>query len=118
MLLRKYISYLGDFYDGELVKGCPPACNTMDFRFGFPSKYPIKINSTAKLTIYFPTSVQVRESQLAYAKSSLFAEIGGYTGLLLGFSFFDCAKLFNFLAEQFQKRGKGLRSRSTYVKPK
>ena len=75
------------------------------------------MNSTAKLTIYFPTSVQVRASQLAYAKSSLFAEIGGYTGLLLGFSFFDCAKLFNFFAEQLQKRNKGLRRRSTYVKP-
>ena len=118
MLLRKNISYVGDFYDGELVEGCPPACNTLDFRFGFPSIYPIKINSTAKLTIYFPTSVQVRASRLAYAKSSLFAEIGGYTGLLLGFSFFDCAKLFNFFAEQFQKRNKSLRSRSTYVKPK
>ena len=116
MLLRKYISYLGDFYDGESFKGCPPACNTMDFRFGFPSIYPIKINSTAKLTIYFPTSVQVRESQLAYARSSLFAEIGGYTGLLLGFSFFDCAKLFNFFAKKLQKRSKGMRSIS--VTPK
>ena len=88
----------------------------MDFRFGVPSIYPIKINSTAKLTIYFPTSVQVRASQLAYAKSSLFAEIGGYTGLLLGFSFFDCAKLFNFFAKKLQKRSKGMRSIS--VTPK
>ena len=102
----------GDFYDGGSVKGCPSACNKMDFTFGFPSIYPVKDISNSQITLYFGTTVSIRESRLAYAKSSLFAEIGGYTGLLLGFSFFDCAKLFNFISEQFQKHSRG----STYSK--
>ena len=78
----------------------------MDFTFGYPSIYPIKDNSTSQLTIYFGTSVSIRESHIAYGSSSLFAEIGGYTGLILGFSFFDFAKLFNFVSERIQKFGK------------
>ena len=62
----------------------------MDFKFGFPSIYPVKDILNSQITLYFGTTVSIRESRLAYAKSSLFAEIGGYTGLLLGFSFFDC----------------------------
>ena len=113
MSLFQLIYILGDFYDGEHVKGCPSACNKMDFTFGFPSIYPVKDTSNSQMTLYFGTTVSIRESQLAYAKSSLFAEIGGYTGLLLGFSFFDCAKLFNFISEQFQKHSRG----SAYKKP-
>ena len=93
----------GDFYDGEMVKECPAACNYMNFKFGFPSMYPIKDNSSSKLTMYFGTSVSIRESRIAYDKSSLLAEIGGYTGLLLGFSFFDVARLFSFFSEQVQR---------------
>ena len=56
--------------------------------------------------MYFGTSVSIRETRIAYDTSSLFAEIGGYTGLLLGFSFFDFAKLFSFLSDKLQKYGK------------
>ena len=96
---------LGDFYDGGSVKGCPAACDTIDFTFGYPSIYPIKDNSAAKLTLYFGTSISVRENRIAYDSASLFAEIGGYTGLLLGFSFFDFAKLFSFVSKSAQKLG-------------
>ena len=78
----------------------------MDFTFGFPSIYPVKDISKSQITMYFGTTVSIRESRLAYPTSSLWAEIGGYTGLLLGFSFFDCAKLFNFISEQFQKHSR------------
>ena len=68
--------------------------------------------------IYFPLSVYIRiDNKITwldgYSLITMFAEIGGYTGLLLGFSFFDCAKLFNFISEQFQKHSRG----SAYKKP-
>lgn len=100
--IRHFLYISGDFYDGETVENCPAACNQIDFKFGFPSIYPIKHNSSSQLTMYFGTSVSIRESRIAYDKSSLFAEIGGYTGLLLGFSFFDFAKLFSFFSERVQ----------------
>ncbi len=55
--------------------------------------------------MYFDTSVSVLESHLAYPESSLFAEIGGYTGLLLGFSLFDFARFFEFIAERIKTIG-------------
>ena len=100
-----YITILGDFYDGGDIKQCPPPCNTIDFTFGYPSIYKTKNNATSRITLYFDTSVSVRESRLAYPGSSLFAEIGGYSGLLLGFSLFDFARFFEFISERIQKLG-------------
>ena len=96
----------GDFYTGETIEQCPPACNTMDFTFGYPSAYKARGNETAFVTFYFGKSVTVRESHLAYPGSSLFAEIGGYTGLLLGFSLFDFARFFEFISKRVQRVGK------------
>ena len=55
----------------------------MDISFGYPSIYE---SGDKSLTMYFKASIPVRESHLAYPQSTLFAEIGGYTGLLLGMS--------------------------------
>ena len=100
------LQFLGNFYDGGDIKGCPAPCNTIDFTFGYPSVYKTNHNATSRITLYFATSVSVRESRLAFPGSSLFAEIGGYTGLLLGFSLFDFAKFFEFISEKIQKFGK------------
>ena len=101
------VNFTGDFYSGEYIPQCSSACNTMDFTFGYPSIYKTKSNNdTSFVTLYFGKSITVRESHLAYSGSSLFAEIGGYTGLLLGFSLFDFAKFFEFISERIQKVGK------------
>ena len=54
------------------------------------------------VTIYFDQWVSVRENRLVFSISSLFAEIGGYMGLLLGLSLFDVAKLFVVVSEKIQ----------------
>ena len=77
----------------------------MDVSFGYPSVYEIANISSSTLTMYFKTSIPVRKSHIAYPESSLFAEIGGYTGLLLGFSLLDFTKIVKFFAEKVHKTG-------------
>ena len=69
----------------------------MDIRFGYPSVYD---SGDKSITMYFSSSVPVRESVLALAISSVFAEIGGYTGLLLGYSFLNFPQTLTFFFEK------------------
>ena len=76
---------------------CPTPCGTMDIWFGIPvidELRDIPEDSTAaKLRMYFKKMVRVRKSYIVYTIVSLFAEIGGYMGLLLGFSFMDFTRI-------------------------
>ena len=81
-----------DFYNraARLGKMCAKPCATMGVYFGFP----IIGNNTrdpelAYVKLYFKTQINVRRSFLDYTSLSLFGEVGGYIGLLLGFSFLD-----------------------------
>ena len=76
----------------------------MDVSFGYPSIYDNEDDSF--LTFYFKKSIPVRESHLAYPQSSLFAEIGGYMGLLLGFSILDFTKIVNLFCNRIKILGK------------
>ena len=76
----------------------------MDISFGYPATFNVTDNSS--LTFYFRKSIPVRESHLAYPLSSLFAEIGGYMGLLLGFSFLDFANVVESFSRRIQTLGK------------
>ena len=96
---------LGDFYDGQPVVECARACSSMDIAYGFPITYKAKNGSQALTTMYFNTFVPVLESIPAFPSSSLFAEIGGYTGLLMGFSFLDFTRLLRFTSERVLKLG-------------
>ena len=76
-------------------KKCPPPCLTMNVVFGFPIYSPSDISKDASAfaKLYFKSQVQFQKSVLSYSKTSLLAEVGGYIGLLLGFSLLDIAKL-------------------------
>ena len=95
--------FVGDFYDGGNTNQCPRACDYMDITFGYPSIYEVTNISSPSVTMYFKTSIPVRESQYAYPRSSLFAEIGGYTGLLLGFSLLDFTKVVKICSQKMIK---------------
>ena len=43
--------------------------------------------------IFTSSEITLKEKILVYDYDSLFADIGGYTGLLLGLSFFDLADM-------------------------
>ena len=93
-------------FDGDNVKGCYRPCDYMDVSFGYPSIYEISDDNDSSLTFYFKKSIPVRESHLAYPQSSLFAEIGGYMGLLLGFSILDFTKVVNLFCNRIEGLGK------------
>ena len=57
---------------------------------------------TPSISFYFYTWVSVQENRLVFPTSSLFAEIGGYMGLLLGLSLLDIAKFFVVISEKTQ----------------
>ena len=104
MTLYPYI--LAGIFDGDNVKGCYRPCDYMDVSFGYPSIYDIADDDESSLTFYFKTSIPVRQSHLAYPQSSLLAEIGGYMGLLLGFSILDFAKVVDLFCNRIKSLGK------------
>ncbi len=49
-------------------------------------QYPKSYNGTSKLYLYFPQRTVLNEEHFLYTPLSMFAEIGGYVGVLLGAS--------------------------------
>ena len=74
----------------------------MEVTYGYPFVYEVKKGSSGFITLYFKTLIAVRENHLKYEAATLFAEIGGYTGLLLGVSVFDFSKIFNYCWERIK----------------
>ena len=74
------------------LANCAMPCSSMEINFGFPI---VDKNDPeeALLKMYFKSHIHVRRNMLAYSLTSLFAEVGGYIGLLLGFSLLDLTKL-------------------------
>ena len=52
-------------------------------------------------TFYFPKDVKSTFEYLLYDSLSMVAEIGGYLGLLLGFSCLDITVIFNNVLDRF-----------------
>ena len=88
---------------GNLPGQCSNACTHLDVVYGYPFIYEVKNGSSSFFTLYFETSIVTRESQVAYDSTDLFADIGGYAGLLLGASVFDFAKIFRLFLEEIQR---------------
>ena len=109
--------FTDDFFDGDSVNGCPRACDYMDISFGYPSIYDVTNTSASSLTLYFKTSIAVRKSHLTYPRSSLFAEIGGYTGLLLGVSLLDVTKVVQFFLDKIRTVGVHVDTQISKVDP-
>ena len=69
---------------------CPLPCATMGISFGIPIHSNDDIDSNlAHVKLYFRSQINVRSSVYSYSIASLIADIGGYLGLLLGFSVLD-----------------------------
>ena len=74
---------------------CPNRCNYMKLITIPTNRYPKKAGSFLKF--FLPNSIQVHKAYYAYDAVSLLAEIGGYVGLFLGFSFYQLTDLLNWL---------------------
>ena len=91
---------------------CGKSCIDSVILFGFPSERKIDIgikqdrirqNKTYVHFKIFPTA-QIQKSIYSYDFVSMIAEIGGYTGLLLGISVLDISRILNnYLSNNQQK---------------
>ena len=68
--------------------GCKDPCMKTVTYFGFPFLSEDSIDY-AYAKLYFKNIVKVTEDYLSYTFLSMIAEIGGYAGLMIGFSILD-----------------------------
>jgi hypothetical protein len=67
----------------------------MGISFGYPFLATNdEASNEAYVKLYFKSQISVSRSVLSYNQVSLMAEVGGYIGLLLGFSLLDLTKIF------------------------
>ena len=87
----------------SLISDLP--CATMDIFLGLPFISNTGSSDEAYLKIYLKTSVKVKSTVLDYDYLTLIAELGGYTGLLLGISLVDISiRINSFLVKLINKR--------------
>ena len=91
----------------------------MDINFGYPIIDTTNIDE-AYVKLYFKMAVNIHRNILAYSTLSFLAEVGGYIGLLLGFSLLDLSKVIKNLTPNIKKRNVKRRTKEerTKVKPK
>ena len=69
--------------------GCREPCVKTVTVFGFPFLSDELTLDSAYAKLYFKNIVKVTEDYLSYTFLSMIAEIGGYAGLMIGFSILD-----------------------------
>ena len=84
------------------VLDCALPCSTMNVALGIPKydKYP---EDKVRAKVYFKRSVTEKRNIVPYDWVSLMAEIGGYVGLLLGWSLMDLRTIFRALVQGFNQ---------------
>ena len=73
---------------------CTQPCTTLTFSFGLPKYSDVDIaKDEGFIKLYFKSQINVRNSMLSYDIETFVADIGGYLGLLLGFSLLDVTRV-------------------------
>jgi len=73
---------------------CPNPCAFLSVTAGGRNREQMQTNKS-QVYFYFQSKTMINEESLLYTALSLFAEIGGYVGLLLGVAIFHLADLIN-----------------------
>ena len=68
---------------------CPKPCETLGITYGIPVESDNEVENEALIRLYFKQQISSRKSAYSYEYNSVIADIGGYLGLLLGFSILD-----------------------------
>jgi hypothetical protein len=93
---------LYEYLSNEAIGSCGIPCSIMDINFGYPIIDTTNIDE-AYVKLYFKMAVQIHKNILAYSTLSFLAEVGGYIGLLLGFSLLDLSKVIKNLTPCIKK---------------
>ena len=81
---------------------CSTPCSTMGIVFGYPGLAETN-TQLGEVKMYFKSHITVKKSVLVYKETQLMAEIGGYIGLILGFSLLDLGKLLQSAYDRFRE---------------
>ena len=71
------------------LSDCPIPCDSLKVYVGGKNMKKISPHQTASWLVYFPTRIMISTEEELYSSLSMLAEIGGYVGLLLGFSLWN-----------------------------
>ena len=74
----------------------------MGIVFGYPGLAETN-TQLGEVKMYFKSHITVKKSVLVYKETQLMAEIGGYIGLILGFSLLDLGKLLQSAYDRFRE---------------
>ena len=74
---------------------CNSPCHLLMVDLGAKEILDLKNNETSMLHLYFPQKMLVNKEHYLYTLLTLLADIGGYMGLLLGYSLFNVITLVN-----------------------
>ncbi|XP_023334500.1 uncharacterized protein LOC111705999 isoform X2 [Eurytemora carolleeae] len=82
---------------------CANPCTFTNMYFGPPvtGKSQIELADIGRAVFYYRRSVKYTEEYVRYTWLSMVAELGGYTGLLLGYSLLHLSKIFDPILECF-----------------
>ena len=80
-------------------KDCDSPCHRLIIDLGAKEILDSANNKTSTLMLYFPQKMLVNKEHYLYTLLTLLAEIGGYMGLLLGYSLFNIATLVNHIID-------------------
>ena len=102
MTKKEKVKLLYDYLKNEAIGSCGIPCSIMDINFGYPIIDTTNID-VAYVKVYFRMAVNIHKNILAYSTLSFLAEVGGYIGLLLGFSLLDLSKVIKNLTPCIKK---------------
>ena len=92
---RALSDYNNNFVAGSKTKQTKP-CAGMDVFLGPPEGSDQNKKENAYIRIYVKSDVKIKSIILHYDSITLFAELGGYLGMLLGVSLIDCTRFFDY----------------------
>ena len=85
------------------MEDCPLPCSTMNVFLGFPKYNKVYSAAKARAKIYFKRRVTEKKNVVPYDWVTFLAEIGGYMGLLLGWSMLDLTSVFKTITNSFNR---------------
>ena len=99
--LRKAVFEKFDFLVANGQKGlCDFPCSNIEVFTGLPFKG--ESDDVGILKIYMKSTTKVKQIVLDYSMGSMIAEIGGYTGLLLGISFVNLTQVIDKITMKYR----------------
>ena len=92
------------FWARTSVEDCALPCSTMNVALGFPKYDNVYNRLRSRAKVYFKKRVTEKRNIVPYDWVTLLAEVGGYMGLLLGWSLLDLKKVFNATIANFKDK--------------